>query len=327
MVPNYDLEKIVEAMKDPKSGVEVKNRTVWLTNYKSCFSASDAIDWLIKVAGEARTREEAVEKGQEMVQRFMISHVTGSSTFADEKSLYFYFVPHEFSEIAMAMLDWETGVSIQTRQYKLWTYSSCFIGSEGAAWIRNRYNITQEEALTIGRTLVKYNIIAHVAGKHDFKDEYLFYTFPVLKLHCHPDAPPTCMNDIRQGRLAPPHITPNCISTQADASDTVHLSKVGPLIIPNGMNAEQAKFIIKSIMCDFDSTLQNEHDFFLHYIVKVGKLNWTDDIEFLVSPETNQVHYRSASRVGYGDMGANNKRILKIFDTWKTKIANEFNKS
>jgi uncharacterized protein (DUF1499 family) len=321
MIPNInnDLEKIVEAMRDPNSGVEVKTRSLWFSTYKNCFSASDAIDWLLKKAGEARTREEAVEKGQEMVQRFLISNISGVSTFTDEKSLYFYFVPTEYSQIAMAMLDWETGVSIQTRQYKYWTYTSCFIGTEGVVWLRNRYKLTHEEALNIGRNLIKYNLIVHVAGKHDFKDEYLFYTFPVLKLHSHPDAPPTSMSDIRKGILLPPHPTPNCVSTQADPNDTVHYAKEGPLVIPTGMTPEQVKFILKSIMCDFDSILQNEHDLFLHYIVKVN--SWTDDLEFLIHPETLQVHYRSASRVGYGDMGVNQKRVTRIFEAWRAKIA------
>jgi len=275
------------------------------------------VDWLIE-AGEARSREKAVEKGQEMVQRFMISHITGTATFSDEKSLYFYFVPVQYSQIAMSMLDWENGVSIQTRQYKYWSYTSCFVGYEALAWLQKRYNISKDEALNIGRTLIKYNIIVHVAGKHDFKDEYLFYTFPILKLHCHPDAPPTSMTDLRQGKLAPPHPTPNCISTQAEATDKVHLSPVGPLLIPTGMSPEQVKFIIKSIMCEFESVLQNEHDLFLHYIVKVK--TWTDDIEFLINQEDNEVHYRSASRVGYGDMGVNLKRVEKVFELWKSKI-------
>jgi len=315
---NNDLSKLVEAMSDPKTGVEIhKSKTIWLSNYKNCFSASDAIDWLIQT-GEARTREKAVEKGQEMVQRFMISHITGTSTFADEKSLYFYFVPIQYSQIAMSLLDWENGVSIQTRQYKYWTYTSCFIGVEAVEWLQKKYNISKEESLNIGHNLIKYNIIVHVAGNHEFKDEYLFYTFPVLRLHCHPDAPPSSMNELRQGRLALPHDTPNCISSLADPADKVHSSPVGPLLIPTGMSPEQVKFIIKSIMCEFDSVWQNEHDLFLHYIVKVG--NWTDDIEFLINQEVNQVHYRSASRVGYADMGVNKKRVVKIFELWKSKI-------
>jgi uncharacterized protein (DUF1499 family) len=33
-----------------------------------------------------------------------------------------------------------------------------------------------------------------------------------------------------------------------------------------------------------------------------------DDVEFYIDADEGQVHFRSASRVGYSDMGANRKR-------------------
>ena len=39
---------------------------------------------------------------------------------------------------------------------------------------------------------------------------------------------------------------------------------------------------------------------------------FVDDVEFLVDHAENVIHFRSASRVGYSDLGANKKRMLNI---------------
>jgi len=41
-------------------------------------------------------------------------------------------------------------------------------------------------------------------------------------------------------------------------------------------------------------------------------MGFVDDVEFLNDPESGQISIRSASRVGYSDMGANRKRIEVI---------------
>ncbi len=39
---------------------------------------------------------------------------------------------------------------------------------------------------------------------------------------------------------------------------------------------------------------------------------FVDDVEFLIVPEDGKIHFRSASRLGYWDIGANGKRMEEI---------------
>jgi uncharacterized protein (DUF1499 family) len=41
-------------------------------------------------------------------------------------------------------------------------------------------------------------------------------------------------------------------------------------------------------------------------------MGYVDDVEFLAAPEQNIVHVRSASRLGYSDMGVNRARVETI---------------
>jgi len=53
---------------------------------------------------------------------------------------------------------------------------------------------------------------------------------------------------------------------------------------------------------------------------------FVDDVEFLVEPESQRIHFRSASRVGRSDLGANRKRmelIRSMFDLAKTATQTE----
>ena len=55
--------------------------------------------------------------------------------------------------------------------------------------------------------------------------------------------------------------------------------------------------------------VMNPLDFIPDLIVGIG---FVDDVEFLLDPANKQLHFRSASRVGYSDLGANKRRMNKI---------------
>ncbi len=60
------------------------------------------------------------------------------------------------------------------------------------------------------------------------------------------------------------------------------------------------------------SELITEDGNYLHFEVKSLVFRFVDDTEFLLDEAEEVIHFRSASRVGYSDMGANRKRVEKI---------------
>ena len=58
--------------------------------------------------------------------------------------------------------------------------------------------------------------------------------------------------------------------------------------------------------------LVQEDDSYLHYEFTSLLLRFVDDVEFLFDDETKTIHFRSASRMGYGDFGVNRRRMEDI---------------
>lgn len=56
---------------------------------------------------------------------------------------------------------------------------------------------------------------------------------------------------------------------------------------------------------------------YIHAESKSLIFRFTDDIEFLIDPVTSLLEFRSASRVGYSDMGVNRKRMEQIIAKFK----------
>ena len=109
------------------------------------------------------------------------------------------------------------------------------------------------------------------------------------------------------GRLAPCPNSPNCVSTQAD--DAAHrmepISYSGP--------AGEALTKIKAIVASRPRTkVITENGNYLHVEFKSALFRFVDDVEFLVDEPNRRIHFRSASRVGYGDLGANRRRMKEI---------------
>ncbi|KAL6050288.1 Phosphatidylinositol 3,4,5-trisphosphate-dependent Rac exchanger 2 protein [Balamuthia mandrillaris] len=60
-----------------------------LAKYKNSFKGTDLVDWLTKTLN--LTRAEAVEFGQELMQRSVFHHVTFSEAFEDKSHLYRFY--------------------------------------------------------------------------------------------------------------------------------------------------------------------------------------------------------------------------------------------
>ena len=58
--------------------------------------------------------------------------------------------------------------------------------------------------------------------------------------------------------------------------------------------------------------LVEEDGDYLHYEFTSRLLRFVDDVEFVFDDESKIIHFRSASRIGYGDYGVNRDRMEKI---------------
>ena len=97
--------------------------------------------------------------------------------------------------------------------------------------------------------------------------------------------------------------SPNCVSTQTQQKD----KKMDP--IPFELDPQEVKKVIKDVVEGLPRTeLQSESTHYLHYIFKSKIFGFTDDVEFLIDADKKLIHFRSASRTGYSDMGVNKER-------------------
>ncbi|ULA64091.1 MAG: hypothetical protein LZF86_110792 [Nitrospira sp.] len=108
-------------------------------------------------------------------------------------------------------------------------------------------------------------------------------------------------------RLRPCPASPNCVSTQA--TDDGHA--IAPLCYRK--SRVEAKEALKAIVQAMPRTkLVKEDESYLHYEFTSLLLRFVDDVEFLFDDESKTIHFRSASRTGYGDFGVNRKRMEEI---------------
>lgn len=107
--------------------------------------------------------------------------------------------------------------------------------------------------------------------------------------------------------LPPCPSSPNCVSTQA--RDEGHA--IAPFRYRK--SRAEAKESLKAIVQAMPRTrLVEEDEAYLHYEFTSWLLRFVDDVEFLFDDESKTIHFRSASRTGYGDFGVNRKRMEEI---------------
>lgn len=117
---------------------------------------------------------------------------------------------------------------------------------------------------------------------------------------------------VKNGLLKPVPASPNAVSSQA----TGGYHRIDPLRY-NG-TAEPAMAALKSIVESAPRTsIVEERADYLYAEFTSMLIGYVDDVEFYFPPDEQLIHMRSASRLGYSDLGVNRKRIEDI----RTKLA------
>jgi len=86
-----DFKDIANKMQDEKKGVSIKDRKAGLLKtYKDCFSASEAIDWLVFNC-RLKTRDEALTIAQGLMAEGYIESPESKKTFVDSMNHFYKF--------------------------------------------------------------------------------------------------------------------------------------------------------------------------------------------------------------------------------------------
>ena len=101
--------------------------------------------------------------------------------------------------------------------------------------------------------------------------------------------------------------TPNCVSS-VDAGRSHYID---PIAIEGDPDAAW-KTLLEILDADRSITITASEEHYIRAEAKTRILRFTDDVEFLLNRRANQIEMRSASRVGYSDLGKNRKRLDEL---------------
>jgi len=119
---------------------------------------------------------------------------------------------------------------------------------------------------------------------------------------------------VRGGKLAPPSVTDNSVSSQA-VLYADHPQRQSAQITPLPLRGDGPATLarIKSVVqATAGAKIVKSESDYLYAQFTTPLMKFVDDVEFWYDPNTNVIQVRSASRIGKGDMGVNRKRIEAV---------------
>lgn len=109
-----------------------------------------------------------------------------------------------------------------------------------------------------------------------------------------------------EGKLFPCPDMPNCVCSMYD-EDSKHHMEAWKI---NQTNVREKLIAILDALTEARIVESSENYIRAEFTSKLFK--FVDDVEFLIDSQNSLLHFRSASRLGYSDLGANKKRMKKL---------------
>ena len=106
------------------------------------------------------------------------------------------------------------------------------------------------------------------------------------------------------GNLTPCGSRPNCVSSEGPKT---HLVQPLPYL-----GSHSFSLILEHLNKHYKTEVLEQNSNYLHVVISTNTFRFKDDLEFLLKPEQGLIEMRSASRLGYSDLGVNRKRLEKL---------------
>lgn len=123
---------------------------------------------------------------------------------------------------------------------------------------------------------------------------------------------------VKNGRLNPPSLTPNSVSSQASLypDHPQHdYARIEPFRFTGDADAAFAHLRVLLETAEQTQVVRQEGDY-LYAVAQTRWLKFTDDMEFWLDREQHVIHVRSASRLGRKDFGTNRARMESLRARW-----------
>lgn len=98
--------------------------------------------------------------------------------------------------------------------------------------------------------------------------------------------------------------SPNCVCTQASRP-----AQSMPALRFSGTSEEAIATVTDYVASLPRTEIVSRRSNYLHVIYRSRLIGFIDDVEFFADSRSHLLHFRSASRVGYSDLGANRRRM------------------
>jgi uncharacterized protein (DUF1499 family) len=120
---------------------------------------------------------------------------------------------------------------------------------------------------------------------------------------------------VKDGKLTACPDKPNCVSSMTD--DKSHF--IEPFTY-TGSSGKAKNVLLESVKSHDRTKIVSDSENYIHAEYTSRIFRFVDDVEFLIDDKTKTVHVRSASRLGYSDMGVNGKRIENLRAVFNEKM-------
>lgn len=108
---------------------------------------------------------------------------------------------------------------------------------------------------------------------------------------------------------------PNCVCSEY-SDDADHY--IEPVMNIQNMEMNMMPKLVSTIQ-DMNGVLQSTKDNYIAATFTSSIFGFVDDLEIRIDPAQGIMHFRSASRVGYGDGGVNRKRVELLKKLYEKK--------